>query len=121
MPINVSEAIDLDTGEIVTVTRTSSGSYVDGLWVPGSTSTFKTLCSVQQPTPQELKVVPEGETNKDIRKFISKKPLRTTNDKTGEIADIVSYKGKQFRMMWEGDWNAFGHSTMLGAVVNNAT
>lgn len=120
MPINVSEALDLETGEIVTFERSEPGSYVDGIWVPGTTSTFKSICSVQQPSPQEVKVLPEGERNKDLRTFISKKPLRATDDDKGVSGDVALYKGKRFRMMKEGDWNAFGHSTMIGAAENVA-
>jgi hypothetical protein len=119
MPINVSEAIDGETAQVVSFLRQVGGSYVNGIWVPPTSESFKSMCSVQQPTPQQLLVIPEGERNKDIRLFISKKPLRTTDDKAGTIGDIALYAGKRFRMMWEGDWNAYGHSTMLGAAEND--
>ena len=74
MVINVSEALDSDTAQIVTVERTSAGAYVDGIYQKGSTSTFKTLASVQQPTPKQLDILPEGEKSKDVKLFPSHDP-----------------------------------------------
>jgi hypothetical protein len=115
MPINVSEALDSDTAEIVTVRRTSGGGYVDGIYIKGSVSTFKTVCSVQQPTPDELQNLAEGERNKDIRKFISKKPIRTASDRDELIADIVVYKSFNYKIISVSDWDSHGHTTAFGA------
>ena len=115
MSINVSEALDSDTSEIVSVRRTSGGGYVDGIYVPGSESTFKTVCSIQQPNSQELQDLNEGERNKDIRKFISKKPVRTGSDRDGLLADAIRYKGNYYKIIFVGDWDAYGHTTSFGA------
>lgn len=115
MTINVSAALDIDTSEIVTVERTSGGGYVDGIYQKGIVSTFKTVCSVQQPTPEELQNLPEGERNKDVRKFISKKVVRTASDRDGLIADIILYKGFRFKIINAGDWDSYGHTTSFGA------
>lgn len=115
MPITVSEALDSDTAEIITVERTSGGGYVDGIYQKGVVSTFKTICSVQQATPEELQNLPEGERNKDVRKFISKKAIRTASDRDGLIADVVLYKGFRFKIISAGDWDSYGHTTSFGA------
>ena len=47
MPINVSEALDTDTAEIITVNRTTGG-YVDGVYQENVSATFKTIASMQQ-------------------------------------------------------------------------
>ena len=114
MVINVSEALDSDTAQIVTVIRTAVGSYVDGLYVKGSTSTFKTLASVQQPSPIQLEILPEGEKDKDVKLFICKKPVRTTNDEAGLIADIIMYKGQRYKITNSADWDDYGHTTAMG-------
>lgn len=114
MVINVSEALDSDTAQIVTVERTSSGAYVDGIYQKGSTSTFKTLASVQQPTPKQLEILPEGEKSKDVKLFISKKPLRTTIDDEQLIADIVIYKSVRYKIISSGDWDDYGHTMAMG-------
>ncbi len=114
MPINVSEALDSDTAMIITVVRTENGSYVDGIYQEGTTSTFKTLASVQQPTPDDVQMLPEGERNKDLRKFISKKPIRTTSDRDEVIADKVIYKGNHYKIISVNDWDDYGHTTSIG-------
>lgn len=115
MVINVSEALDTDTAQVITVERTSAGGYVDGIYVKGSTSTFKTLASVQQPSPKELEILPEGEKDKDIKMFISKKPIRTTNDEAELIADVVIYKGNRYKIVSSADWDDYGHTKAMGA------
>lgn len=117
MPINVSEAICADTAEIVTVIRYSGGLYVDGVWIPGTMFTFKTLCSVQQPTPSQLQMMPEAERDKDIRLFISKKPIYTTRDRINGEADKISYKGSEYKLIDSADWDSYGHTTAMGAKV----
>lgn len=114
MPINVSEALDADTAEILTVKR-QTGTYVDGLYVKGAETTFKTLASAQQPTPKELKSLAEGERDKDIRKFISKKPVRTASDRDGLIADRIVYKGNDYKIIAVSDWDVYGQTTSFGA------
>lgn len=114
MVINVSEALDTDTAQVRTVERTSPGSYVDGLYVKGSTSTFKALISIQQPTPKQLEVLEEGERSKDVKLFISNKPLQTVDDKDQLQADVVISKGKRYRIIQAGDWNDYGHTTAMG-------
>lgn len=114
MVINVSEALDSDTAQLLTVERTSAGSYVDGIYQQGSVSTFKALISVQQPTPKQLEVLEEGERSQDIKLFISNKPLRTADDKDNEVADVVIYKSKKYKLIRAGDWNDYGHTTAMG-------
>ena len=115
MPINVSEALDSDTSTIVTVERTTGSGFVNGLYVKGVASTFKTLCSPQQPTPQDLQTLAEGDRDKDIFKFITKKPVRTASDRDKVDADVVIFKGSRFKIISVQDWDLFGHTTSLGA------
>jgi len=115
MVINVSEALDIDTAEVVTIIRSSKGSYINGIFVKGNESTFKSICSVQQPTPADLQNLSEGERNKDIRKFISKKSVRTASDRDGISADLIRYKGVNYKIISVLDWDAYGQTTSFGA------
>jgi len=117
MPINVAEALDMDTAEIVTVER-NTGTIVDGLWVPGTPTTFKTMCSVQQPTYQQLKALGGGERQDDTRFFISKKPVRTAQDKDGLPPDIIRYQGNRYKLVQNGDWSVYGHNSAIGVRVD---
>jgi len=116
MPINVSEALDSDTAEIITVERTTAGGYVDGIYVEGATSTFKTLASCQPASAEDLQMLPEGERNKRIFVFISKKPIRVTEDREGELADTIIFKGRRYRVIQNADWSSYGHNTVYGAL-----
>lgn len=115
MVIDVSEALDNDTAENITVLRTAAGGYIDGIYSPGAVSNFVTIAGVQQPKASELQKLPEGERNKDIRKFISIKELRTTNDRDGTIADSVFYNNIQYKIIMVEHWDVYGHSTAFGA------
>lgn len=121
MPINVSGALNSDTAELVTVERRSSGSFVDGIWTPSGdpVTTFRTYISVQQPSPQQLTVLPESERTSDVRLFISAKPLRVGMDKPRVESDVILYGSEKYRVISLGDWNAYGHSTVLGVRIKN--
>lgn len=114
MPIQVSEAIDSDTAEKISVER-YSGSFVDGNYVKsGKPIRFNTLASVQQPTPKEIQNLPEGERDKDIKKFISLKPVRTSSDRDSTLPDIVIYKSVKYKIIMSGNWDSYGHTTAFG-------
>lgn len=110
MPINVSEAIDSDTAEKIRVERSSPGGYVDGLFVPGSTSTFRALASVQQPTPRDLQTLREGERVKNPKMFISNKKLQTADEDNSTLADVIISKGVRFKVIMIADWLSYGHN-----------
>lgn len=117
MPINVSEALDSDTAEKITVERTAAGSYVDGIYQAGSASTFSALASVQQPTPQQLQILPENERVPDVRLFICNKPILSSRESGSGVADVLIYKGVRYKVISNGDWSAYGHNTVMAARV----
>ena len=110
MPINVSEAIDLDTAERITVERRSPGARVGGLYVPGATSTFKALASEQQPTPRDLQTLPEGERVKNPKMFICTKKIQTASEDNSTLADVIISKGVRFKVIGLADWLSYGHN-----------
>lgn len=114
MPINVSEALDSDTTIKVSVERYAPGSYVDGIYNPGATSTFTTLASPQQPTLKQLNTLPEGERDKDIMLFICKRAIRVGDDSKGYKSDIITFNGDRFKAIQKGDWSTFGHNIVFG-------
>lgn len=114
MTINVSEALDIDTAETATIER-ATGGYADGLYVSGIPFTLPTLVSVQQPTPEDLQFLPEGERTSDIRLFISTIPVFSAEEATSSVADVITYKGTRFKVISSGNWESYGHTTALGA------
>jgi len=61
-----------------------------------------------------MEVLPEGEKDKDTKLFISKKPILTTNDEAGLIADVVIYKSQRYKVVTSGDWDDYGHTMAMG-------
>lgn len=114
MPINVSEALDSDTCIKVQVERTTPGNYVDGIYVSGTTSIFNTLVSPQQPSPKQLEVLPEGERDKDVMLFISKRPLRTVDNDKGTPPDVVLFNNHRYKIIQLAEWSTFGHTPAYG-------
>lgn len=114
MTINVSEAIDQDTGELVLVERTSGSGFENGIWVKGDAATFMAAMSVQAASAEELEDLPEGARDKDPRKFISKVLLRTVSDSAGTDADVVVYRGSRFKIIAVKDWIVYGHNKAFG-------
>ncbi len=117
MPIQVVEALDVDTAEIVTVVSKSGGSYVDGLFVSGAETTKKALASVQPPTPEQLQTLEEAERTKDIRVFYINKKVITGGISGGEQADEISHKGIRYKVIGLGDWSSYGYQFAIGAKV----
>jgi len=115
MTISVSEALDLDTCLKLTVERTASGGYIDGIYSAGSISTFKSLISPQQPTPEQLQILPEGERDKNIMMFVSKRKLRTADDRNNLIADVILFDNARYKIISLANWSTFGHNIAYGA------
>lgn len=115
MVIQVSEALDSDNAVMLTVDRQAAGSFVDGVWVRGVVTVFKSLISVQQPNAKELQLLSEGERQKDIRKFISIKSLKMANVEQQTQADLINYKGAQYKIIRVNDYDDYGYTRALGA------
>lgn len=114
MPINVSEAIDSDTAERITISR-DTGSYVDGLWVAnGAPLLVPALAGVQQPSTKQLEVLPRGEKATDAKLFISNKRINTTDAKSGLPADNIIFEGETYKCYAAADWGSYGHWTVVG-------
>ena len=116
MPINVSEALDTDTAEIITVSR-NTGGYVDGVYQDGAPMVFKTLASMQQPSPKHMERLKPGQRDRNVILFISKKPLYTVADREGAPADTFTFKGKTYEVINAGDWSSYGHTTGMAAQI----
>lgn len=110
MVINVSAALDSNTAVIVSVERETPGYYLDGLWQPGATTIFKCLASPQQPTPQDLLNLQEGQRQQNVYMFICNKLINVADEKTNTSADVINFKGSKFKAIKVADWIVFGHN-----------
>lgn len=120
MPINVSEALDSDTCLTLTVERSGGPVvYVDGIATTPAPTTFKSLMSPQQPTAQQLEMLPGGERDKNIMLFISKRMVRGGDDDNGIDPDVIIFKGDRYKVIQVADWSTFGQTHAYAAKVRS--
>ncbi len=121
MAINVSEAIDSDTGVPATLFDKNNGGYVDGLYVKPSETTRKALISFQQPTPKQLQFLKDGERTSDMKAmYINKEVFESVSESAVGAGDAKSatetlHRGKRYKVVFAGDWNDYGFMFAIGA------
>lgn len=113
MHLNMSSVVALMSDAIITVDRSSPGSYVDGVWVPGTVTTFDTDASVQSPSSRDLLNVPENERTSFTRRIFSTTPLMTIDEVNQTPADIITYNGRTFKLSSQYPWDANGYTEAL--------
>ncbi len=90
---DVSDAFD---GWLQTITGTrTAGSYVSGRWVAGTPSNLSFSGVVQNATPDDLKVLPEGQRTEEAIKIHTTFELIPQIDNTN-TGDLISYKSKSW-------------------------
>lgn len=90
-----------------TVTRANgAGAYVNGLWVPGGTTTFDIVASIQPISGREKQQLPEGFHTKEIRVVYTTTALQTQNGDA--LPDTVSIDGESWSVIRFERWQAFG-------------
>lgn len=96
------------TGTYV-VTRTATGTTVNGRYTPGAASTFNVDAVVQPLDPRTVTPLPEGVRSEDVRlvHLYGTTPMRTSDG--GLEADYVTIGGEKF-YAWkvEGPWQLRG-------------
>ncbi len=115
MPINVNQAIDLQTGTKIYIQRSVGGSYVDGIYVEGPRKLIKAIASQQAPTPSQISLLEGLERTKDIKAFYVNKAIIASDHYDNNEADNIVWNGKVYRAMKLGDWNDYGYNLVLGA------
>lgn len=107
-------------GQFYTVTRYGTGAYVNGLYVPGSTSTFQAMMSIQPVKGPELLKLQEGERTRNFMKGYSDTQLFTARQSPSAKADRVTFQGIVFEVQISDPWNPtdFDHWKVLLAEVN---
>lgn len=88
----------------LTVTRLDAGSFVNGLWVEGSPSTFDIQCSVQPLTPDEMELVPEGRRDGEVFNLFTGTRLLPANPPDSKNADKVSIDGRDYEVLSCARW-----------------
>jgi hypothetical protein len=94
------------TGSYV-VTRAGTGSFVAGVYVPGASSTFSIVASVQPVNPQDLLRLPEGERSTDRKAVYTTTELRTA-EAEGALSDRITYRGSTYEVESVNPWDETG-------------
>lgn len=86
-----------------TRTRTAAGATVDGRYTEGATATASVVGSLQPPTGQDLKSLPEGRHADGTLVFYTTSALLVT-----PIPDRLTIDGEQWEVFRVERWQAFG-------------
>lgn len=79
-----------------TITRTTAGAYVNGLFVPGTPSSITIQASVQPVTGEDIKALPEGRRLDDYVKVYTDSDLQVLQESTGKQPDKLSWRGHTY-------------------------
>lgn len=97
--------------EPITITRKAAGTYVNGLYVAGATSTISAVGSIQPLSGREQLSLMSLQHAKEIYKLYTSTEIFTVDEGTGKTADLVSFQGKVFEVQkvekWEYDFSFF--------------
>ena len=85
---------------IKAILRESVGSYVNGIWAPGTRSTITTMASVQPIDSQkDILAVPEGRHMSDFVKIYTTDRLNVTADGENIQPDIIVHEGYSYEII----------------------
>lgn len=79
-----------------TITRETAGAYVNGIWVPGGTSTFTIQASVQPVTGEDQLVLPAGKRLSDYVKAYTSTDLQVLDESSGLQPDKLTWRGNEY-------------------------
>ncbi len=97
----------------------SEGKYINGRWVPGSTSepnsTFEIQTSVQPANEQDLEALPEGLRTEEIIKMFPSTSINTVDQHILQEADIIEYNSKKYSVIKVDAWqnNLINHYKVM--------
>jgi hypothetical protein len=89
----------------LTIYRQTSGSYVDGEWVDGTTTEIILQVNIQPLKPYEIMMLPESDRTRNWVKFYSADYARTLKEGiSGWSADEFIWKNDRYKIMKVDDW-----------------
>lgn len=89
----------------ITLRRPSPGSYVNGIWVPGSTTDSTITASIQPLKGEEMESLPEGRRDSEAYKMYTSTLIKTVQEAgSDQNADRVVFFGKEFEVHQVNEW-----------------
>ena len=84
--------------------RFAVGTYTDGVWTQGSSSTLNFTASVQPLSGKDKESLPEGFREKAGYKLYTDTEMKTVDEKNGISADQVTIDGLLYEVVTVGVW-----------------
>lgn len=103
---DMSDVIDLLESGTYMVTRPAGETFVDGVAVPGTPTTFPITASIQPLGGLEIQRLPDGFRNGEAKSCFTSTKLRTLD---ATMPDAVLVDGLQFQVQSCEDWSALGN------------
>lgn len=86
--------------KLKTVLTETAGSYVNGVWTPGTRSSSTILASVQPiDIPKDMQALPEGRHESDFVKAYTDTRLKVAADGEGVQPDIIVQEGYGYEIV----------------------
>jgi len=79
-----------------TITRTSAGAYVNGLYVEGTQTSVTVMASVQPTTGEDMITLPQGRRMSDYVKIYTGTNLQVLGEGVGLQPDVLTWRGHQY-------------------------
>lgn len=93
--------------ETLTLRRRAAGTRgTDGRFTPGAETVSTIRGSVQPPPRQVLETLSEGERQRGAKVVFTRAELRTGDQNTGTLADVLEYVGAQWEVRDVQRWPA---------------
>ena len=97
MKNDVSKALARWT-EKIELTRFSSGTYVDGVWVNGSSAIIQINAVVQNAQADDLILLKEGTRSTEAIKIHTTAKVKTVSEYGESNADVFLYNGRTYKI-----------------------
>lgn len=96
--MNSEALIESMSAQNVTLIRGSAGSIVNGLYIPGSTTTSTIRAGVQPAVGEDLISLPEGQRERESYKIYSVSQMKTNDETAGIKADVLAFYGAEYEV-----------------------
>lgn len=100
----MAQSLISNFAEVVTLTRTAPGSFLNGIFVAGAETAFPVIASVQPMTAMEMENYPDLQRSSEVFKLYTAEPLQVSNEATGSVADKITMRGKTYQVQRVEPW-----------------
>ena len=105
--MDLSPVVDIletdDGSSSIVITRRAAGTFTNGLYVAGTTSTVYAQANIQPASIRDLETLPEGQRNKETIAIYSKVELYPAVENSIQ-GDLVTHSSKTYEVKQVRDW-----------------